>query len=162
MTDTEEDNICEVERVVGCRMYKGKKQYFIKWVGYPPSENTWENLEDMQCDRLIAEFEARRRQRSIGSVKESSDKEKVSKSKKEDNDTKFMDDIKRKYNLPDNRTIPNLYDCLVKGVEEIKKKGKRRVVVVRYVDGSQGEVDFEVAKIGLPLHMIDFYESKSK
>jgi len=35
-----------VERIVRTRTVKGKKQYFVKWLGYPDSANTWvDNVE---------------------------------------------------------------------------------------------------------------------
>ncbi|KAF9762269.1 hypothetical protein NGRA_2123, partial [Nosema granulosis] len=69
-------------------------------------------------------------------------------------------EIQDKYNLPQIREVPNIYDSLVKEVEGIKKKGCRKIVSVKYIDDSKGEIDFEIAKIGLPLHLIDYFSSK--
>ena len=33
-------------------------QYLVKWAGYNNKHNTWIDLDDMECDDLIAEFEA--------------------------------------------------------------------------------------------------------
>jgi hypothetical protein len=50
--------VYEVERVRKSRMCKGRKQYLVKWKGYTDKENTWEYLESMSCDELIADFES--------------------------------------------------------------------------------------------------------
>ncbi|OHT00865.1 chromobox-like protein 5 [Tritrichomonas foetus] len=52
MSDTE----YEVEAVVDFRVYRGKEQYLIKWVGYPSDANTWEDLSNLNCDDFINQF----------------------------------------------------------------------------------------------------------
>lgn len=53
-SDSEE--IYEVEEIVDHRKKKGKLQYFLKWVGYPSSDNTWEFEEDLNCPDLVKEY----------------------------------------------------------------------------------------------------------
>jgi len=49
-----------VEKVVDKRYVKGKTQYLLKWKGYPHSENTWEPMENLDCEELIKTFEDQR------------------------------------------------------------------------------------------------------
>ena len=49
---------CEVECIKRSRMYNGKKQYLVKWLGYSNKHNEWLYLHDLFCDDLIDKFES--------------------------------------------------------------------------------------------------------
>ncbi|VEL20224.1 unnamed protein product [Protopolystoma xenopodis] len=57
----------EVERVVGRRRRNSVIEYLLKWRGYPESENTWEPETNLDCSKLISEFEERRRTKLLKS-----------------------------------------------------------------------------------------------
>jgi hypothetical protein len=46
----------EVEEIINKRTNRRKKQYLVKWVGYPASDNSWVNEKDIHAPRLITEY----------------------------------------------------------------------------------------------------------
>jgi hypothetical protein len=52
------DQEYEVEEIVGDRSHAGKTLYFVKWKGFPVSDNTWEPGEHLPPE-LIADYRAR-------------------------------------------------------------------------------------------------------
>lgn len=54
--------IYQVEKVLGKRIINGKVEYYLKWKGYPDSQNSWEPEENIYNKDLIEEFERRQKQ----------------------------------------------------------------------------------------------------
>lgn len=46
-----------VEKIVGKRTNKGEVEYCIKWEGYSNDENTWEPMRNLNCIKLIEQYE---------------------------------------------------------------------------------------------------------
>ena len=46
----------EVEEIIDERTNRRKKQYLIKWIGYPASENSWVNEKDLHSPELLADY----------------------------------------------------------------------------------------------------------
>jgi hypothetical protein len=47
-----------VERILAQRGAKAKRQYLVKWAGYPVEESSWEPRKNLACPDKLAEFEA--------------------------------------------------------------------------------------------------------
>ena len=53
---SEDDNEYEVEAILKDRIFRGKKQYFVKWAHY--DETTWEFEKNLtNCKELIEQYE---------------------------------------------------------------------------------------------------------
>lgn len=52
----EEENY-SVEEILDKRVINDVTEYYLKWNGFPHSENTWEPKGNLDCPELIAEFE---------------------------------------------------------------------------------------------------------
>jgi hypothetical protein len=48
---------CEVEKIVGKRVFKNKVQYQIKWLSFTEDYNEWKYEDEMDCDDLVLAFE---------------------------------------------------------------------------------------------------------
>ncbi|XP_069702012.1 chromobox protein homolog 1-like isoform X2 [Periplaneta americana] len=46
----------EVESVVDVKQIRGKRQFRIRWKGYGPDNDTWENEDDLNCPEAIKSF----------------------------------------------------------------------------------------------------------
>jgi hypothetical protein len=53
------DEEYEVEEIIDDRYNKKKRtrQYFVKWVGYSTSENTWVDKKDLHSPELLTEYQ---------------------------------------------------------------------------------------------------------
>lgn len=46
----------QVEKIVGQRTIKGRRQFLVRWKGYDEDSDTWEQEKDLNCSQLIEEF----------------------------------------------------------------------------------------------------------
>ena len=71
MSDDEEGEVYEVEKILDKRKILGKKEYLIKWKGYDTTYDTWEPVENLACDDKIKEFEKKRKASKTGDKRKS-------------------------------------------------------------------------------------------
>eukprot|EP01116_Phalansterium_solitarium_P004577 TRINITY_DN1560_c0_g1_i1.p1 TRINITY_DN1560_c0_g1~~TRINITY_DN1560_c0_g1_i1.p1 ORF type:complete len:221 (+),score=35.39 TRINITY_DN1560_c0_g1_i1:99-761(+) len=58
------EDVFEVESVHGRCMRNGKLQYLLKWKGYPTSENTWEDEDNIFSKDLLQEYDEKEKQKA--------------------------------------------------------------------------------------------------
>jgi hypothetical protein len=46
----------EVEMILGDRIYKKKKQYLIRWKGYAPAHDSWEDESGIHAPKLVTDY----------------------------------------------------------------------------------------------------------
>jgi hypothetical protein len=46
----------QVEEIIDERIFRQKKQYLIKWLGYPVSENSWIDARGLHADELLEDY----------------------------------------------------------------------------------------------------------
>merc|ERR1719266_159186 len=65
MSDEGSDaEVYEVEKLLDKRVKKGKTEYLVKWKGYEDeSENTWEPMDNLDCEDKIQEFENKQKEK---------------------------------------------------------------------------------------------------
>jgi len=65
MSDEGSDaEVYEVEKLLDKRVKKGKTEYLVKWKGYEDeSENTWEPMDNLDCEDKIQEFEKKQKEK---------------------------------------------------------------------------------------------------
>lgn len=51
-----DNNVYQVEKLLKQRTINGEQQFFIKWLGYPNSHNSWQPATNIIDDRLITKF----------------------------------------------------------------------------------------------------------
>ncbi|KAH0790325.1 M-phase phosphoprotein 8 isoform X2 [Histomonas meleagridis] len=70
--DDNEDNVYEVESIIDHAVQDGITYYRIRWVGYPPSEDSWETIENLNCPEKLREYqeklEEKEKEREVGSL----------------------------------------------------------------------------------------------
>lgn len=143
-----------VEKVVDMRVKGGKKEFLLKWKGYPDSENTWEPEENLDCPELISAYE------------EKAKKEKEDKKKKKGKDTE--DDAptssrKRKHQQSEDDKKPRGFD---RGLQPERVIGAtdssgELMFLIKWKDSDEADlIPARIANQKCPQVVINFYEER--
>lgn len=132
-----DENIFMVEKIVDSRIHRGKKQYLIKWEGFPASENTWELAKDILSKELINDYEQRRAQTKGKSPRAA----------------------KQRKGQPQ-LVVTNEWHSDIKRIESVYRDEKKKMLMVDIVfeSGKTLSVDSETAHIKCPLQLLRYYE----
>lgn len=154
----------EVEKIVGKRVHNGGVQYCIKWVGYPDSANTWQDVDTMDCAQLIEEFERSHRPTSPRRVSSSQ-------SRPSQTTSHPQEALKRSTRDRRNKTRRDPYADLPKGdwedqvlkVETVARDSEGQLVVwLNWRNGTSSQAPAGEANVRCPQKIIAFYESRLK
>ncbi|KRH92932.1 Heterochromatin-associated protein HP1, CHROMO domain protein [Pseudoloma neurophilia] len=132
-----EENIFNVERIVDSRIYKGKKQYLIKWEGFDDKENTWEAAKDILCKDLINEFEKSKKSSKVSST----ENKKI---------------LNKKLNLD----ISNEWHNDVTHIESVYKDEKTHNLMCDLIfkNGSKLSMETQQVYYKCPIRLLEYYE----
>lgn len=180
-----EADVYDVEYIVDDRIYKGKKQYLIKWVGYPDSDNTWEFRSNLFCTEILQEYEknksSKNKSNSTKPSKENQPKKSGSTAQPEKKNTTEKDSVIDKPGVLEPVQIRHEdVKKLVKPIQKSKFEQKITNDWNLYIDKITGafsdenhglEVEFltvdgrvatcpsTLMRYRAPLKLLDFYES---
>jgi len=151
--EEEEEEEYVVEKVVDMRFNKGKKEFLLKWKGYPDSENTWEPKDNLDCPELINEFES--------NWKKKQNEEKKKKRSKDDDEGGSSKKKKRVAEEEDNK--PRGFD---RGLQPERIIGAtdssgELMFLMKWKDSDEADlVPARQANIRCPQIVIAFYEER--
>lgn len=158
-----DDDVYNVEKIVGSKTSYGKKQYLIKWEGYPDEFNTWEYEKDIFCKDLIADYEksARSKNPVKGTKKKRSTGSEVSSTKVDKKKSQESTPKKELEVVPDKEVSEQgSWEDMIEEVVMVQWNGssKRLDVQFKMKNGNVGVVPATDAHMYFPRALIRFYE----
>lgn len=153
------DHEYEVEKIVGHRTIKGRRQFLVRWKGYGKDSDTWEQEKDLNCPKLIEDFlgeeaetdimksEGMESEKSPKSVKAKASKmEKKKEIKKSKNNNKGQSILSEEEHDSENALVneDNQKEFEVDKILEVRfKKNKKRVFLIRWKGFSPADDTWE-------------------
>ncbi|KAK1121624.1 hypothetical protein K0M31_010413 [Melipona bicolor] len=129
----------EVQKIVGQRTIKGRRQFLVRWKGYDENSDTWEQEKDLNCLELIEEYLA-----------ENAENEEDPNSKQLDSSTKSSKNKVTKVDKKSKKPKNN--------VKKQTENGKQITLSDEEKSGKDDQKEFEVEKI-IEVH---FKKNKTK
>lgn len=114
-------------------------EYFLKWMGYPETDNTWEKEEYLMCPAMIKEYE-----------EEVAKKLTIAETANGENEEHVID-------LTDCNDVTEKKAVRILGA---KNTNKLIVFLMKWDDGSASIVSAEECRIKWPQEVIKFYENR--
>src|SRR5579863_8327058 len=62
----------EVEKILGDRTYRKKKQYLVRWKDYSPAYDSWMDESDLHSEELLSNYQATQSAHQSASINPSS------------------------------------------------------------------------------------------
>ena len=136
ISDSEEE-VYDVERILNDRVVNGRKEYFIKWVGYPDEDNTWEDAKNIFSPELLEEYEQEKKKAKAAAK------------------PKGKQAAKPAFKV----VVTNEWDDKIKKIIGVFKDDKSGLQV-EYVtcDGKKGVAPRETIHVKAPIKLLEFYE----
>lgn len=150
--DDEQEEEFTVEKIVDMRIKNGKREYLLKWRGYPDSENTWEPSANLDCPELIEDFESKMKKKK---------EEKKRKSQAADDDGGSSKKKKKVAEEEDNK--PRGFDrgLLPERIIGATDSGGELMFLMKWKDSDEADlVPSRHANIRCPQIVIAFYEER--
>lgn len=162
-TKVQEEEEFIVEKILDKRIVNGKTEYFLKWNGYPDSDNTWEPVENLDCPEIIKEFEenwkkkaneaSERKRKQNGTETEPPSKKKTEKSSSEAPAKKKSEDDK-----PPRGFERNLEPDRIIGATDT---GGELMFLIKWKGCDEADlVSSKTANVKCPQIVIKFYEER--
>lgn len=152
--DEEEEEEFVVEKIIDSRIKGGKKEYFLKWKGFPDSENTWEPHDNLDCPELISAYEEKAKKK----------KDELKKRKKDEDDSASASSSKKKKKVvEDEENKPRGFD---RGLQPERiigatDSGGELMFLMKWKDSDEADlVPARQANIRCPQIVIAFYEER--
>ncbi|CAD1468127.1 unnamed protein product, partial [Heterotrigona itama] len=131
----------EVQKIVGQRTIKGRRQFLVRWKGYDENSDTWEQEKDLNCLELIEEYLAENAE---------NEEDNSSNSKQLDSSTKSSKNKVTKVDKKSKKPKNN--------VKKQTENGKQITLSDEEKSGKDDQKEFEVEKI-IEVH---FKKNKTK
>lgn len=55
-SDSADENIYEVEKIISHEIKRGAERFRIRWKGFDSSHDTWERKENLNCPKIVREY----------------------------------------------------------------------------------------------------------